>query len=97
MDSSAHNLLKILMNDMDCVNEQFKANLERCEMPPFYRFQNILETTHEKQVAAKMKETTACTAEMEQTSPLKVFVLFFCILEYTYGFVLKSDRTFAEI
>ncbi|KAK6100762.1 Cell morphogenesis N-terminal family protein [Brugia pahangi] len=72
MDSNAHNLLKILMNDMDCINEQFKANLERCEMPPFYRFQNTLETAHEKHAVAKMKETTSCTAEVDSTSPLKI-------------------------
>ncbi|EJD74055.1 SAX-2 protein [Loa loa] len=64
MDSSAHNLLKILMNDMDCVNEQFKANLERCEIPPFYRYQNTLEITHEKQIATKTKETSMGTTEI---------------------------------
>uniref|UniRef100_A0A0R3RWW2 MOR2-PAG1_N domain-containing protein n=1 Tax=Elaeophora elaphi TaxID=1147741 RepID=A0A0R3RWW2_9BILA len=74
MNSSAHNLLKILMNDMDCVNEQFKANLERCEIPPFYRFQNILETTYEKQITTKMKETNICTSETEPASPLKINV-----------------------
>ncbi|VDO43279.1 unnamed protein product [Brugia timori] len=89
MDSNAHNLLKILMNDMDCINEQFKANLERCEMPPFYRFQNTLETAHEKHAVVKMKETTSCTAEVDSTSPLKVFISYFCILKYIYEFIFE--------
>lgn len=73
MDSSACKLVKILMNDMDSVNEQFKANLERCEMPPFYRFQNTLEITHEKQITTNLKENV-CIEETEPTSPLKVYL-----------------------
>uniref|UniRef100_A0A915PVF0 Uncharacterized protein n=1 Tax=Setaria digitata TaxID=48799 RepID=A0A915PVF0_9BILA len=76
MESSSHNLLKILMDEMDFVNEQFKPNLERCEMPPFYRFQTTLETTHEKQISSKInslaQETNA--TETEPTSPLKINV-----------------------
>lgn len=77
MDSSAHNLLEILMNDMDYVNEQFKANLGRYEMPPFYRFQNTLEVTYEKQITTKMKETSMNIAETELISPLKVYFHIF--------------------
>ncbi|VDK63731.1 unnamed protein product [Onchocerca ochengi] len=74
MDSSAHNLLEILMNDIDCVNEQFKSNLERCEMPPFYRLQNTLEAAHEKQTGSKMKGTSIVPTETEPNSPLKINV-----------------------
>lgn len=89
MDSSTSNLLKILMNEMDSVNDQCKINLERCEMPPFYRFQNTLETTYEKQVGMKIQKT----AGSELTALLKVFILikFYFLI---YRFILNMHETF---
>lgn len=40
MDSCASSVVTILIDHLGNVNELFKANLERCEMPPYYRYQN---------------------------------------------------------
>lgn len=40
-------LVDALMSHLENVNEQFNINLERCEMPPYYRWQSISDF-HEK-------------------------------------------------
>lgn len=39
MDMCAEHLVSILLAQMEIVGEQFTTNLERCEIPPFYKFQ----------------------------------------------------------
>uniref|UniRef100_A0A915AQL7 Cell morphogenesis protein N-terminal domain-containing protein n=1 Tax=Parascaris univalens TaxID=6257 RepID=A0A915AQL7_PARUN len=47
MESCAVQLVDALMSHLESVNEQFNVNLERCEMPPYYRWQSISDF-HEK-------------------------------------------------
>ncbi|VDN03343.1 unnamed protein product [Thelazia callipaeda] len=76
MESSAYNLLKILMDHMDYVNEQFKPDLERCEMPPFYRLQKNVGAGDEKRsdsdLSNSKEESDTSVVELVPISPVKI-------------------------
>uniref|UniRef100_A0A0N5A9H4 Protein furry n=1 Tax=Syphacia muris TaxID=451379 RepID=A0A0N5A9H4_9BILA len=55
METCSSRLVEIMINHLKCVNEQFNLNIERCEMPPYYKWLSVTDF-HEKENEPALEE-----------------------------------------
>lgn len=48
METAGTRLVEIMLDHLKNVSEQFNVNIERCEMPPYYKWQSMTDF-HEKE------------------------------------------------
>ncbi|VDK31158.1 unnamed protein product [Anisakis simplex] len=51
MDSCGDQMIDILTKYLKHTNEQFNTTLERCEMPPYYRWQSVCDVNEKVTIA----------------------------------------------